>query len=157
MSSCRRVLSFESPSMHFSVVATSPRRSASVSAKSRIDVSGVRSSWETFDTKSLWSRERFASRRTNTQTKTTPVTAAPLNASTKIPIKMLTAASPMNKSTTPSTSKSAVGTTTSATSKMTMRRYPRADGSRVGMAPQRSSWHVLARTGTPPLVRESAV
>ena len=40
-------------------------------------MSGVRSSCDTFETKSLCSRDRFASRRTNTQTRTTPVTAAP--------------------------------------------------------------------------------
>ena len=108
--------------MHLSSAAASPRRSARVSVKSRIDVSGVRSSWETFDTKSLCKRDRFASRRTNTQTRMTPVTTAPLNATTKIPTKRLNLASPRNRSTVPTASNSTVGTITSPTSRMTIRR-----------------------------------
>ena len=61
------------------------RRRRSVSVNMRIDVSGVRSSCDTFETKSLCSWDRLASRRTNTQTSTLPVTTAPVKHRTRIP------------------------------------------------------------------------
>ncbi len=56
------------------MVAGSLRERSIVSAKSRMLVSGVRSSWLTLETKSACSSLRFASRRRNTSTSTMPVT-----------------------------------------------------------------------------------
>ena len=57
----------------FSSVGTRP--SSSVSAKSRMSASGVLSSWLTFATKSLLSRDSFSSRRTFVHTRTSPASS----------------------------------------------------------------------------------
>ena len=70
-------------------VAWSPRARSRVSAKRRMLVSGVRSSWLTFETKSAWSSLRLASRRRKTRTRTMPVTATSTKLTVRTPKRRL--------------------------------------------------------------------
>ncbi len=92
MSAWRRVLSLLRAWMARSSAALSPRRRLSVSVNMRMEVSGVRSSCETLETKSAWSSERLRSRRRNTHTRITPVTRVPVNDSTRMPEEQVVAA-----------------------------------------------------------------
>ncbi len=96
-----------------------------MSANIRMEVSGVRSSWLTFDTKSVWSFERFASRARKTSDKTVPVTSEPTNVTTRIPKTRLSSAFQNTSMRMPSASRSPVGTMTNQMRRTTMRRNPR--------------------------------
>ena len=85
----RRSDSVTSSVVHCLRTSTSSPERSMVSAKRRIAVRGVRSSWLTFETKSAWSSERFASRRMNTSTSTTPVTTTEMKLTDRMPKRRL--------------------------------------------------------------------
>ena len=94
---------------HFETVASSCFARSIVSAKRRIAVSGVRSSWLTFDTKSAWSSLRLASRRTKTRTSTMPVAESATKLTVRMPKTTLSFASPVNRRKIPTRSRRTVG------------------------------------------------
>ena len=105
----RRSVSVVRRVRHLATVASSCFARSMVSAKRRIAVSGVRSSWLTLDTKSAWSSLRFASRRTKTSTRTMPVAESATKLTVRMPKTTLSFASPVNIRKIPTSKSSTVG------------------------------------------------
>ena len=124
--SLSRAVSRSSTSRHVRVSSGSRAPPAfSISANIRIEVSGVRSSWLTLETKSSCSFDSLASRRSSTSASTVPVTRQPTRVTTRIPKTRLRRACQNTSMRMPTASSAAVGTTTRQISSTTMRRKPR--------------------------------
>ena len=132
------------------------RPSWSVSTNIRMEVRGVRRSWETLLTKSVWSRARRASRRTETMAKIPPITVVATMATTSQPKTKSRPREPKTRIRMPMARSAAAGTKTNPMMIPRMREsfteasYPGADRGQMS-----SLEGAAARQGraAPPLLR----